>query len=214
MYPPQFSIGAFALLCFVALTVSIDLLQAAEAEPEFTEAKSGKFDNFEYRVRLLMASDGGLVGIYLELVNKSKKKLAMRRPVGRVPIAISLYDSDGNDLIDHSMVEKNRGKDDPKAMPIKDQAKIEWKMEPLGKESHFTSLREELGTLPKAKRYEGCLLYVYSLATPSSAPPSFESALPPRLFHDVIETQRALELNGKEAYQRSLTKLRKSEVNK
>ena len=199
----------------LSLLFPVFTTHATDIHTGFTDAQSGHFQNFEYRVRLLSAEDGGVIGICLQIVNKSaKKRLVMRRPEGYPAVAISLYDSEGNDIFDDRVVEPPKDKAPAKSPGRKKQDLIEWKLDPLSSERYFVSLRDLLKTLPKAKRYTGCLLHVYVLTISSAVPPSFESPLPPQVFHDVIVTRDALETDATKAYKHALKRLNESERSK
>ena len=198
----------WAWLVIWALMIPLSSTSATDIHEGFAEAKTGRFENFEYRVRLLLTDGGGLIGICLELVNKSEKKpLLMRRPAMNPSIGISLYDSEGNDMVDH--IAKQQKISAETIPPNRTGGSvIKWKMKPLGFERYFISLRELLGSPPKAERNEGCMLYVYPLAVSVSVPPSIEGLLPPEMFHDVIITQKALEMDATKAYKRALIQLK------
>ena len=205
---PFVPIIASGWLLLGLLTVPVHAAQSSNDHATFTAVEVGHYGNFIYRIRLLTADDGGLVGICLELLNESAKKpLTMRLPAASRPVAISLYNSEGDDLIERLVKQpdarKDAGSKDPNVGRV-----IEWKIEPLGFERRFISLHELLGTLPTLDRNKGCTLYVYPLTVSSAVAPTLEGPLPARLFTDVIVTRKALQLDAGKAYKSALIKLK------
>ena len=192
------------------LAFPIHAAQSSSDHAAFTSVESGHYGNFIYRIRLLAADDGGLIGICLELANTSAKRpVTMRLPAASHPVSISLYNREGNDLIEWAVKQpearKDAGSKDPSTGRV-----VEWKIEPLGFERRFISLRELLGSLPVLDRNEGCTLYVYPLTVSSAVTPTLEGPLPPRLFANVIVTRKALQSDAHKAYKNAL--IRRKEV--
>lgn len=177
-------------------------LKEVASDIKISAPKSDRCQNMLYKVQLVTANDGGLIGIYCEIENASRKvPLVLQGPAEYIPVILLLTDADGANLIRRETVKRpsNRPVTDAKKLQS-DTSMIEWRLPPGGRNAFFIPIRELLKSTSNTQPYRGCELLVLISATPRALPTfSYDHPLEPLLFNGVVITTEALRMNVSEA---------------
>lgn len=144
-----------------------DELPPPRTEARFGEELTATDKTFRYRAKTILAADGGLIGVWVEVANLSEKAPLQLRSHGPIPFGIVLADSNGNIIVSGAKFSTD-GK------PIQDRANQratdagleEWELPPSGSKGYLISIKALLPTPLATERKGPLILQVRANAFP------------------------------------------------
>ena len=198
-------ISHFLRWIVLAVAFTGDLAGAGELTYKLTRTKEFQTRTLTYRVGLIEASDGGLVGITMELRNTSQTEpLLLWRELGAIPIRVMVFGEDGKEVTKrHSQLIAEEFAERQKA--AKDSTTLSkyrrWSLPAGGSDSYFLPTQPILEPLDDNQKKRRWTLTVLVEAFPNWISEGiWEHPFEPFYFTEIIFTSAALQSDPQTAY--------------